>query len=200
MGHTWQAGDLVQVRRRDPHDPVVRTLELGEAAVGEHRDALVDRQGAGPHRGEDDADTARLLAVVLSEHGIEVRIAANGGTDVRRVTLRRVGGRFSRRPDFYRRGSCALLTSYKLIRPVFGGPTKRPLGISYRVSAAASVSVTVTRGSRTIRRFATTSAQAKRTYRLTQGAKGLGTGDYKVTLRATRAGKTTKAVLTSRKL
>jgi len=131
---------------------------------------------------------------------VRYRIAANGGTDVRRVTLRRVGGRFSRRPDFYRRGSCALLTSYKLIRPVFGGPTKRPLGISYRVAAAARVSVTVTRGARTIRRFATTSAQAKRTYRLTQGVKGLSTGDYTVTLRATRAGKTTKAVLTSRKL
>ena len=27
---------------------------------------------------EDDADTARLLAVMLSEHGIEVRVAANG--------------------------------------------------------------------------------------------------------------------------
>ena len=70
---------------------------------------------------------------------VRYRIAANGGTDVRRVTLRRVGGRFSRRPDFYRRGSCALLTSYKLIRPVFGGPTKRPLGISYRVASAARV-------------------------------------------------------------
>jgi hypothetical protein len=131
---------------------------------------------------------------------VRYRIAANGGTDVRRVTLRRVGGRFSRRPDFYRRGSCALLTSYKLIRPVFGGPTKRPLGISYRVASAARVSVTVTRGSRTVKRFTTTSAKAERTYRLTLGTRGLATGDYRVTLRATRAGKTTRAVLTSRKL
>lgn len=62
------------------------------------------------------------------------------------------------------------------------------------------MSVTVTRGSETIKRFTTTSAKAGRTYRLTLRTRGLGTGDYRVTLRATRAGRTTKAVLTSRRL
>ena len=36
------------------------------------------------------------------------------GTEIRRVTLLRRNGRFSRRPDFYRRTTCDLLPSYKL--------------------------------------------------------------------------------------
>ena len=43
------------------------------------------------------------------------------GTEVRRVTLLRRNGRFSRRPDFYRRATCDLLPSYKLERAAFGG-------------------------------------------------------------------------------
>ena len=44
-----------------------------------------------------------------------------GVRDVRRVALVRRGGRFARRPAFYRRVSCGLLSSFKLERPAFGG-------------------------------------------------------------------------------
>ena len=47
------------------------------------------------------------------------------GTEFRRIALQRRNGRFSRRPDFYRRTTCDLLPSYKLERAAFGG-TRAP--------------------------------------------------------------------------
>ena len=43
------------------------------------------------------------------------------GDDTRRFALRRSNGRFTKVGDFYRRATCDLVPSYKLIRPVFGG-------------------------------------------------------------------------------
>ncbi len=132
---------------------------------------------------------------------VRYRIAQPGGeTDVRRITLRRVNGRFSARPDFYRRATCDLLRSYKLERPVFGGRSNRDLGISYRLAEAARVEVTVTRGSRTVRRFAASQRQAGRTFRLRLDSEGLARGDYRVTLVARRGGRTVRSVLTTRRL
>ena len=48
-------------------------------------------------------------------------VAPGGRADVRRVALVRRGGRFHRRPAFYRRASCGAIASFKLERPVFGG-------------------------------------------------------------------------------
>ena len=47
---------------------------------------------------------------------------------------RRRNGRFTRRPDFYRRATCDLLPSYKLERPVFGGARRTPLRIAFQVA------------------------------------------------------------------
>ena len=76
------------------------------------------------------------------------------GEDTRRFALRRSNGRFTKVADFYRRATCDLVPSYKLIRPVFGGTRTRALGISYVVAKGARVSVTVLRGSRVVKNFA----------------------------------------------
>jgi hypothetical protein len=125
----------------------------------------------------------------------------NGIVDTRRVTLRRVRGHFTKRPSFYRRASCGLLSSYKLERPVFGGRTSRAVGIAYRLGRAARVRLTVLRGTRAVRRFATVSRRAHRTYRLRFDAAGRPIGDYKVRLTAVdAAGRSVTATLTTRRL
>jgi hypothetical protein len=132
---------------------------------------------------------------------VRYRIAQPGGeTDVRRVTLRRVDGRFTSRPDFYRRATCDLLSSFKLERPVFGGRSNRDLGISYRLADAARVEVVVRRGSRVVRRFAASQRSGDRTFRLRLDAEGLARGDYRVTLSARRGATTVRSVLTTRRL
>ena len=86
-----------------------------------------------------------------------------GRGDVRRVTLLRAGSRFRKRPPFYGRNSCGLVTSYKLSSSAFGGVQSRRLGIAFRVSAPAQATVTVRRGSKVIRRFAERTYTARRT-------------------------------------
>jgi hypothetical protein len=68
-----------------------------------------------------------------------------GRLDERRIALVRRNGRFALRRDFYRRTSCATLTSYKLERPAFGGRRNRALGISFRLARAGRVRVEVRR-------------------------------------------------------
>ena len=103
-------------------------------------------------------------------------------TDTRRIALRRVGGRFAPRPAFVLRDGCGALRTFKLERPVFGGSTRRTLGISYRVSRSARVTVTVTRAGRTVRRFAARSARSGRTYRLRLSGASTRRGDHRVTV------------------
>ena len=111
---------------------------------------------------------------------VRYRMAIPGRpSDFRRVTLVRRRGRFSVRPDFYRVDRCDVLRSFKLTRPVFGGSNRKPLGISYRLNRAGRVTVTVLRGSRTIRRFAAASRTANRTYRLSMPPR-LRRGEYRV--------------------
>ena len=64
---------------------------------------------------------------------------AGGRADVRRVALARRGGRFHRRPAFYRRASCGAISSFKLERPVFGGRSNRAVDVTYRLGATARV-------------------------------------------------------------
>ena len=52
------------------------------------------------------------------------------------------------------------------VRPVFGGPTRRALGISVRLDAPARVTVTVRRGSRVVKRFPAVQRSGERTDRL----------------------------------
>jgi hypothetical protein len=122
------------------------------------------------------------------------------GTDTRRVTLRRSGGRYTVVGDFYRRASCDLVPSYKLSRPVFGGTVDRNLGISYRTARAAQVTVSVLRGSEVVKRFPARKSAANRTVRLSLPAKGLGAGDYTVRLVARAGSEVVTSVLVSRRL
>ena len=76
------------------------------------------------------------------------------GRDVRRIVLRKQGGRFHKVARHYRRGDCEVLRSFKLQRPVFGGRQDTPLRIAYRLTRTARVKVELLRGKRVIARFA----------------------------------------------
>ena len=70
----------------------------------------------------------------------------SGRTDYRRSALQVRNGRFGKRPEFYRRASCGLLTSYKLSSAAFGGRGAKRLGIAFRLLRRGTVSATVMRG------------------------------------------------------
>ena len=132
---------------------------------------------------------------------VRYRIPYSGQIDTRRVVLLRRHGRFSRRPDFYRRASCGTIRSYKLSRPVFGGPSNRALGIAFQLNVPGRAQVTVMRGRRVVRRFAARQAVALRTYRLSFGARGRSRADYRVVLRVVPSGgKAVRATLTSARI
>jgi hypothetical protein len=123
------------------------------------------------------------------------------GTEVRRVTLQRRNGRFSRRPDFYRRATCDLLPSYKLERAAFGGRTKTPLRIAFRVATNARTQVTVLRGKEVVKRFKARTSAPKRTHRLKLAARKLSKrGDYRVRIVVGRGKGRVTSTLVSRKL
>jgi hypothetical protein len=130
---------------------------------------------------------------------VRVRVA-RGVTDVRRVTLRRRNGRFSVAPSFYRRRSCGLLAQFKLSAPAFGGRTRKRLGIAFRLSRTANVSLRVSRGGRVVKRFRTTRRRAHKTYRLRLRPAGLARGRYRVRLTVHAGPGTVRSTLTSRRL
>jgi len=76
---------------------------------------------------------------------VRYRITGPGGVDVRRIALRRVRGRWSRRPAYAATEGCGLLRSAKLTRPVFGGRSNREIGAAFRLSRDARVTVRVLR-------------------------------------------------------
>ena len=117
--------------------------------------------------------------------------------DVRRVVLRRSGGRFAIAKRHYRRGSCELLRSFKLARPVFGGRSRTPLRVAYRLTRPARVTLTVTRGSRVVLRR-TARRAAGRTYRLALAPPAR--GSYRVRLTAEGGGLRARSTLTARRL
>lgn len=123
-----------------------------------------------------------------------------GGTDVRRVTLRRAGGKWTTRSAFHRPDSCGVVRSFKLTRPVFGGPAQRPVEASYRLGAPARVSLEVLRGGKVVKRFAAASRTANRTYRAAVAATGLARADHTFRLTVVSGGKTTRLNLVSRRL
>ncbi len=112
----------------------------------------------------------------------------DGTADVRRKVFRLKSGRFTARPDFYRRESCALLRSYKLERAAFGGSARRPLRTAFRLTRASTVRLDVLRGKQVVKTLLTSRRfAANRTHRATLKASGLRTGDSKVrTARAAR--------------
>ena len=123
---------------------------------------------------------------------------AKGVTDVRRVTLRRSGGRFKLGRAFYRRVSCGLLTEYKLSSPVFS--RRSPARIAFRLASPARVGVEVRRGGKVVKRFKAKRRAAHRTIRLRLRARSLVHGAYRVRLTARRGGRTVRATLSTRRL
>jgi hypothetical protein len=126
---------------------------------------------------------------------------ASGGRDVRRVALQRRKGRWLVRPAFYRRVPCALVETFKLSRPVFGGRRNTRLGVSFRLNQAADVEVVARQGGRVVARFPKRGYPAGRTIRLRLAANRIPKrGTVRFTLTATRPGASTTSAVAARKL
>ena len=125
-----------------------------------------------------------------------------GGSDVRRISMRRRGGLFRKRPPSHLKDSCGALRSFKLQRPVFGGKKARALKISYLLPRGVDrVSVVATARGRVLRRFKNTGADAGHFYSVQLPAEGIRRGtDVKVRITVVRAGSRQSAVLVSRRI
>jgi hypothetical protein len=78
----------------------------------------------------------------------------DGSTDLRRVALRRVGGRFKRAKRFFQLVNCGVFKKWELSGSVFGGRKRIALGISYKLARGAdSVAVVVRRGKKVVKRL-----------------------------------------------
>jgi len=124
------------------------------------------------------------------------RFRAEGET--RRVALRRSRGRFARQRDYIRSKSCDSLSAFGLSSPAFGGRSRRPLRIAYRLSQPARVSVAVRRGRRIVKRFRARRRAPGRAFKLRLPAGRPGT--YRVTLVAKGTTSTVRATLGARGL
>ena len=133
---------------------------------------------------------------------VRATMALPGGrTDVRRLAVRRVRGRFIVDASYYRRASCGQLTAFKLERPVFGGARNRALGIAFRVARTSRVGVVVSRGGRVVRRFRTTTRRGRVTHRLRLPSERLARGTYRVRITVTPpSGPRVTATLSARRL
>ena len=126
--------------------------------------------------------------------------APNGSTDVRRVALQRVRGRFRRAPEFDFKRACGLVTSFKLERPVFGGAVRNsPLNLSFRLNESASVVIDVRRGGKLVKRTKAKNYAAGRTHRVRIAPRGR-RGLYTLTLRAERPSRKAAVTLKARRL
>ena len=145
--------------------------------------------------------TVRGKKVTDGYYFVRYRMETPGGSDVRRVVVRRSNGKFARRGDFYRRATCDLLPSFKLTRPVFGG-SGRPANLqaAFRVAEQSRVSAEVLRGSKVVRRFAARNVLANRTTRLRIASTGLPRGDYRVRITVVAGSKRLTTTLVSRRL
>jgi PKD repeat protein len=126
---------------------------------------------------------------------------ADGRTDIRRVTLRRRGGRFRVVRRFYGRVSCALLASAKLRSPVFGGRNRVPLRIAYIVTRRSRVTVTIHRGKRRVRVIRRRSQPERVTHRLRIRPNRLKRrGQYRVRIVARRGTRVERTTLWANRL
>ncbi len=130
-----------------------------------------------------------------------LRIPVPGaGADVRRFSLRRVGGRFVVQRPFAAQESCGLLRQAALSSNAFGGKRDRALGIRFRPSQAARVTVTVRRGGEVVKRFGARTYQPGRNGTLSLKSKGLKRGFYAVTLEAQRGQRQATVILRARRV
>jgi PKD repeat protein len=106
-------------------------------------------------------------------------------TDTRSAVVERRGGRFIKRRAFQSKGSCQLLSTFRLSSPVFSGSV--PLGISAATTQPAKVAVSVFRGTakKAVRTFSRTTKSA-RSVRFTLKAGTLPRGSYRVRVTVTK--------------
>lgn len=113
---------------------------------------------------------------VLRFRGLE----ADGTRAVRRLALRRLGGRFHRVHAIERRRACGALSTVTAGSPVFGG--RRPFAITLRLTERARVSLEVRRGGKLVRRArARTLGPGLHTVRF--AVRGLRRGDHDVAVK-----------------
>jgi hypothetical protein len=127
--------------------------------------------------------------------------APNGRRDMRHVSLRRKRGRFFTIPYFDRRATCGLVSYFTLGRSVFGGRKRVPLKIRFKLAQDANVKIQLKRRNgkvvRTIKARDYDRGKHRRKFRLGRKAKR---GAYRVTLTATRAGRSSSVTLHTRYL
>jgi hypothetical protein len=134
---------------------------------------------------------------------VRFRMTLKGGaSDVRRISMRRTGGRFVRRPPSHLKDNCGALKSFKLQRPVFGGAGARALKISYELPRGVdSVNVVASARGRVLRRFSGEGSDAGHEYRLLLPAGKIKRGtDVQVRITIVRAGSRQSSVLVSRRI
>jgi hypothetical protein len=104
------------------------------------------------------------------------------------------------RPDAYLRATCGVLSAFKLDRAAFGGRSKRPLRVSYRLPRGVdSVKLEIVRGSRVVRRLK--AGREGRAYRFTVPASVAKAGsDVRVRITVQRAGAKVVETLVARRL
>jgi hypothetical protein len=121
--------------------------------------------------------------------------------DTRRLVLaRNARGHFIRLPGLQRRVGCGLLAGFKLASPVFGGTTGAALSGTYRLTDRAKVTITVSRGAKVVKRFATVERAAGKTFRFSLSARKRPRGLYTVRLLAQSGENQVTSVLTARRL
>ena len=152
--------------------------------------------------------TGRTKSLTWSGRGAQVGdgyyfarlvLAGGGQRDTRRFTFVRSHGRFHRRPPHYAKDSCTLIRSAKLTSPAWGGARHVGLGVAFRLTRKGSVTVTIRRGAKLIKRV-TVEQAGTATQRVSLKAGRLPRGDYRVTIAARAASLKQQVVLTSRKL
>jgi hypothetical protein len=121
--------------------------------------------------------------------------------DTRRLVLaRNAAGRFIRLRALQRRVGCGLLAGFRLDGPVFGGSNRVALAGTYRLTARSKVTITISRGTKVVKRFATVERAANRTFRFSFSATGRARGLYTVRLLAQSGEDQVVSILTARRL
>jgi hypothetical protein len=131
---------------------------------------------------------------------VQLRTRTRQGTGVRSFTLLRRGGRYLKRPAYVKRSACVLLRSFRIGRPVFGGTTRRKLGVALRIRKAGRVRMTLRRDGRVVRRLANRRLQPGGRIVLHIRPRALRVAAYRVRVDVRSAGKRRAAVLTARRL
>jgi PKD repeat protein len=103
--------------------------------------------------------------------------------------------KFRKTKAFTRKGSCQLVSLFRLSAPAFG----KALQIGVATTEAADVEVRVLRGKKTVKRF-TAKATANRASSFTLSGKKLKKGVYKIVLKASGGGQSKTDTLYARKL